>query len=319
MSSRQLLIAAIATAMGLAACAQDTDSLTDGTGRDMGQRAQGGAASSTTGASSFNPDTFTGPLTTNSPEGLAFYTANVHPFLAAQCGSCHGAPGPGPYWLTSSEAHRSYAQLFGQGYVIPQSRIIMKGPHNGVTTNVLTADQSATYEQWVAMELKDGGGKAPPNILEKLGACFDRAKFDDMALGQWRTTRRQTENNLNAVNPWNENANQCTGCNNAPCTTCHSADPATNYNNAVGNNLLPADTTFENTKLTMPAYITKYFGVSPDGKPIPSNGIQKKSDATKKDKAYTHPMFQLTAAQQTALDAFVTDVITKFNAGTCGQ
>ena len=50
-----------------------------------------------------------------------------------------------------------------------------------------------------------------------------------------------------------------------------------------------------------------------------SDGIKKKSDATKLDKAYTHPMFTLTTAQQTALDAFVTDVVTKFNAGTCGK
>jgi hypothetical protein len=30
-------------------------------------------------------------------------------------------------------------------------------------------------------------------------------------------------------------------------------------------------------------------------------------------------MYTLTTNQQTALDAFVNDVITKFNAGTCGQ
>src|SRR5262249_39486521 len=125
--------------------------------------------------------------------------------------------------------------------------------------------------------------------------------------------------NVNNITPWNENANNCTGCDQAQCNTCHSADAATNFNDAVGNNILPADTTFNNTKLTNPAYITKYFGVSPDGKPIASDGIKKKSDATMKDKAYTHPMFTLTANQQTALNAFVADVITKYTAGTCGQ
>jgi hypothetical protein len=202
---------------------------------------------------------------------------------------------------------------------VRQSRIVLKPAHGGVTNNVLTPAQIQTYNQWVEMELKDGGEKAPPNVLEKLGSCFDREKFDAMQMGQWRTTRRTIGNNINNVTPWNENANNCTGCDNAPCSTCHSADPATNFSCAVGNNLLPPDTTFENTKLTSPAYITKFFGVSPEGKPIPSDGIKKKSEATMKDKAYTHPMYRLTDRQQAALDAFVQDVIQKYNAGTCGR
>jgi hypothetical protein len=169
------------------------------------------------------------------------------------------------------------------------------------------------------MEIADGGNEAPPNILAKLGSCFDRAKFDAMQLGQWRTTRRTNDNNTNNVTPWNENANNCTGCDNAPCTTCHSADAATHFKNAVGNNLLPLDSTFEETKLTTPAYITKYFGVSPDGKAVASDAIKKKSDATKKDRAYTHPMYALTPNQEAALNAFVSDVVTKYNAGTCGK
>jgi hypothetical protein len=221
--------------------------------------------------------------------------------------------------LTPTDAEKSYAQLFQQGYVVQQSRIVQKPAHGGSTTNYLNPTQVQTYNQWVGMELKDGGGKATPNVLAKLGTCFDRGKFDAMQLGQWRTTQRTANNNTNNVTPWNENANNCTGCRNSPCSTCHSADPATNFNNAVGSPLLPADTTFENTKLTSPAYITKFFGVSPDGKPVPSQCIEKKSDSTKKDKAYTHPLFQLNANQRTAVDAFVNDVITKFNAGTCGR
>src|SRR5690606_12267625 len=120
-------------------------------------------------------------------------------------------------------------------------------------------DEAQLYNQWVTMELEDGGDEAPPNVLEKLGSCFDRDKFDAMKLGEWRTTRRRSSNNVNDVKPWNENANTCTGCNNVPCSTCHSADPATNFINAVGNPILPQDTTFESSKMTAPAYITKYF------------------------------------------------------------
>jgi hypothetical protein len=256
---------------------------------------------------------------TNSPKGKEFFKAQVHPFMATSCGGCHDATGPGPSWITKADAEKSYLQLATVGYVVPNSRVVQKPAHGGSTTNVLSPAQIKTYNDWVAMEGKDGGTKAAPNILEKLGTCFDRQKFDAMQMGQWRTTRRTNNNNTNNVTPWNENANNCTGCDNAPCTTCHSSDPATNYSNAVGNTLLPADTTFNNTKLTNPAYITKFFGVSPDGKPIASDGLKKKSDATKKDKAYTHPMYNLNANQLAAITAFVDDTVTKFNAGTCGK
>ncbi len=260
-----------------------------------------------------------GPVATNSAAGKALYISSVHPILAAKCGACHGAPGPGPNWLTSADAEKSYAQLFSQSYVAPNSRVVAKPAHGGSTTNVLTNAEAQKYNDWVALEVKDGGMKATPNVLAELGKCFDRQKFDAMKLGDWRSTRRTNNNNTNNVTPWNENANNCTGCDNAPCSTCHSADPATNFVNAVGVPIFPADHTFKESQSTSPAYIAKYFGVSPDGKAVGSNGIKKKSEATKKDKAYTHPMFQLNGAQQTALDAFVDDVVTRYNAGTCGK
>lgn len=321
MKARSLLGIAVATALAVAACGGASDTL-DSTGSGSRGNSRTPTRGQTPGGDDDGTDddgSPSGPVATNSPAGKEFYKTNVHPFLATGCGGCHGAPGPGPSWLTAADAEKSYAQLFQVGYVVVQSRIITKPAHGGSTTNVLNNTQIQTYNSWVAMELKDGGSKAPPNILEKLGGCFDRAKFDAMQMGQWRTTRRQQGNNTNNVTPWNENANNCTGCNNAPCTTCHSSDPGTNYSNAVGNTLLPPETTFENTKMTAPAYITKFFGVSPDGKPIASDAIKKKSDSTMKDKAYTHPMYVLNANQTAALNAFVQDAITKFTAGTCGQ
>jgi len=257
--------------------------------------------------------------TPNSPAGKEFYKASVHPTLSSKCGACHGPTGPGPNWFTAADADKSYAQLFQQGYVVQQSRIVVKGAHGSVTTNVLSATEKDTYSKWVSMEIKDGGTKATPNVLASLGGCFDRAKFDGMQMQNWGTTQRTNQNNTNKITPWNEDANNCTGCRNGTtCSTCHSADAATNFVNAVGSPIFPADYTFNETKKTAPAYISKFFGVGPDGKPIPSNGIQKKSDATQKDKAYTHPMFKLTPQQTAGVDAFVTDVITKFNAGQCG-
>lgn len=326
MDTRYLLAIALAAATVVAACGDaSTDTL--GNGKRTSVKSNGATAGeddeddgandgSSDGSSDATP---TGPVATNSPEGLAFFKESVHPFLVSTCGTCHTAAGPGPEWMTTSNPDKTYTQLFKAGYVLENSRIVVKGTHDGASNNALDATQKATFNQWVAMELSAGGSEAPPNILEKLGSCFDRAKFDAMQMGQWRTTRRTGNNNINDVTPWNENANNCTGCENAPCTTCHSADPATNFNNAVGNTLLPDETTFENTKLTTPAYITKFFAVSADGTAIASDGIKKKGLATQKDKAYTHPMFSLTDKQQAALDAFVQDAITKFAAGTCGQ
>jgi len=331
LNARYLLGLALAAATAVAACGGgSTSTLTDGAGDDgRGSRLpskNGGdddddttPGNGTTPGDTPGDTTPSGPVPTNSPEGKEFYKANVHPFMAQKCGACHGATGPGPAWLTAADAEKSYAQLFQVGYVVQNSRIVTKPAHGGVTNNVLSTAEAQKYNEWVAMELADGGEKAPPNVLEKLGSCFDRQKFDAMNLGQWRTTRRTNNNNTNNITPWNENANNCTGCDNAPCTTCHSADAATNYKNSVGNPILPADSTFEESKLTSPAYITKYFGVSPEGKPIASDALRKKMEATKKDKAYTHPMFNLNANQLAALDAFVNDVITKYNAGTCGQ
>lgn len=322
MNARTLLGLALAAATVAAACGGEADSLSyGGTKRAGGKTSSGGDGDTSSPGGDTTPDDSTpsGPVPTNSPAGKEFYTTNVHPFMAQKCAACHGAAGPGPTWLTAADAEKSYAQLFQVGYVVEQSRVIVKPAHGGSTTNVLSTAEIQKYNEWVAMELADGGQEAPPNVLEKLGDCFDRQKFDAMNLGQWRTTRRTNNNNTNNVTPWNENADTCTGCDNAPCTTCHSADAATNYKNAVGNPILPADNTFEETKLTTPAYITKYFGVSPEGKPIASDSLRKKAEATRKDKAYSHPMFTLTPNQSAALDAFVNDVIDKYNAGLCGK
>lgn len=257
--------------------------------------------------------------TINQLKDKDFYKSNVFPLMAQKCGSCHSAAGPGPAWITPTDAEKSYEQLFEMGYVVDGSRVALQVAHAGETDNYLAPSEKATYNQWVARELADGGSRATPSVLARLGACFDRTKFDDMDLGNWRTSRRTQTNNMYNVPVWNENANQCTGCNAATCTTCHSSDPATNFKNAVGNAVLPVSSTFDDTKSVSPPYITKYFGISPDGKPVASGAIKRKSEATKRDRAYSHPMFDLTPEQWSAIDTFVNDALSKYNAGTCGK
>jgi hypothetical protein len=88
---------------------------------------------------------------------------------------------------------------------------------------------------------------------------------------------------------------------------------------AIGNDIFPADHTFTDMKTITPPYLQKYFGLDVDGSPIASKAIQNKSAATVAGKAYSHPMFTLTAAQSTALDAFVNDAVAKFKSGACGK
>jgi hypothetical protein len=213
----------------------------------------------------------------------------------------------------------SYALQFTYGFVTPQSIILTKPAHGGLTTNVLTAAQKNTYLQWVNMEntAPAGGAATPVNVFNKIAGCIDLTLFNAINLGQLRTIQRTTNNNTNNVTPWAENANRCTGCNQAACKDCHSSDPASNFVNALGNQALPANYTFEQTKLANPAYLQHYFGTDATGNPVASNGLMNKAIATSKSPAYTHPYIQLTTAQQTAITAFVNDAITKYKANTC--
>lgn len=331
MDVRYLLGIGLAAAVAVAACGGgSSDTLGDGsgdgssggdtvgTGGSSGKT--GGSSGSTTSGGTTSGGTTSGGTTsggtpTNSPTGKAFFTANVYPFLQSGCGGCH-VTGPGTKWQTG-DADGTYTMLFSLGYVAVDSRILLKGAHGGVTTNVLTQQQKDTFTTWVNQEIKDGGVKATPNVLEKIATCIDQTKFDAIQLGQLRTIQRTNNNNTNNVTNWAENANRCTGCNNAPCRDCHTADDATNFKMAIGYPGLAQDYTFQQTKLTNPAFLQKYFGIDPTGNPIASNAIENKSIATSKDHAYTHPYFTLTAAQKAAIQAFVDDAVTKYKAGTC--
>jgi hypothetical protein len=232
-----------------------------------------------------------------------FFFDVVHPALAASCGSCHGQAGPGPAWFFNADMERTYTTMENLGYIATTSRIVTKGVHSAGSAPALTADQLTKFNTWVGQEMAARGNKAPVNIKEKLGQCFDKTKFDAIGLQNLRTTRRQ-----------NENANNCTGCNNAPCMTCHSADPATGVIIAYGNANLPATYTFDMAKEQ--PFMDLFIGTN--GTDIlGSKKLQLKADATKLDKPYTHPMYSVPAAMQTAIDAFAADVQTKYKAGQC--
>lgn len=323
MNLRYLLGIGLAAACAVAACGGGSpDTLGDGTdgtdnGGTTGSKTPGGTTGTpgTPGSPGTGTPTDPGGTPTNSPTGKAYFTANVYPFLQSGCGGCH-VNGPGTKWQTG-DADGTYTMLFSLGYVATDSRILLKGPHGGVTTNVLTSAQQTTFTTWVNQEIKDGGVKATPNVLAKMGGCIDKTKFDAMQLQNLRTIQRTTNNNTNNVTNWAENANRCTGCNNAPCRDCHSADDITGFVMAINNPAFPADYTFNQTKLINPPFLQKYIGIDPTGNPIASGALDNKATATSKDHAYTHPYFQINATTKAAIQAFVDDAVAKYKAGTC--
>ena len=329
MSARYLLGIALIAAGAVAACGgPDNSSLGNG-GTDPGGEGENGGGKTTPGGGTTTPGGGTtttpgggtsapGQLPTNSKAGKDFFTKTVHPVLEQKCSGCHAAGGIGnPTWLVKADAAKTYDMIYLNAYATAASRIVVKGVHSGGGAPELTAAEKSSWAQWIQLETADGGQKSQTNVLEKFGTCFDKTKFDAIKLGDLRTTRRQNGNNLQNLT---ENANNCTGCDNAPCRTCHSADDATGFVLAIGNPILPADHTFEQTKLLNPAYIRQYVSTTPTGEPQFNPGLQTQSTYTvEKAKAYTHPMFKLNQTTQDAIKAFVDDAIAKQKAGTCGK
>jgi len=242
-----------------------------------------------------------GPGSMNSPARL-FFISDVYPKLAV-CVNCHangtlGAPG-----FLGKDAPSSYAGLDARGLIQQNSLFVTKGTHAAGAAAPLDATQLAAVNQWLAMEAQERVGQAAPvNILEKMGDCLDEALFNAIQFQNLRTTRRE-----------NENANTCTGCNQAPCRTCHTGGDG-NFYMSVGSVLDTA--TFAETKT--PKYIVKYLGLN-GTTPVSSNAIALKGQATTTDKPYSHPMYTINAEMQTRIDAFVNNAITKYNAKQCGQ
>ncbi|MFO0740042.1 MAG: hypothetical protein U0270_29355 [Labilithrix sp.] len=322
MSKRSLLlITVLALVSLLAACTEaGRDQLDRPGGDDDDTVAQSGALANTSTPTSptatvdgKDPNNV-GPLPTDTT-AKAYFTANVHPALSG-CGACHSA-GPAPSWILPSDAAKSYELVFGRGYIIRDSMLLKKGAHSGGSGPALTADQNKKVATWIELEMKERGDKAPPSVLARLGDCLDKAKFDAIGWEKIQTITRNANNNPNGET---ENANECTGCKPTTCAVCHSADPATGFVEAVGSPIFDADYTFKETKKISPAYLQKYFGLDTNGNPKASDAIRLKSDNTYYTaKAYQHPMFRLTQAQQDAIDDFVNDTITRFKAGQCGK
>ena len=329
MNARYLLGIALVVGAAVAACgAPDQGSLNSGgddegggTGTQDGNKPAGSKpGSKPTGTETPVPGAPATPgnLPTNSAAGKDYFAKNVQPILEAKCSGCHIAGGAGtPTFILKGDAAKTYEMIYAQGFAGATSRITVKGVHSGGSAPALTGAEIGAWKAWVQVESTNGGKPTQASVLEKFGGCFDKAKFDAINFGQLRTTRRQTGNNPQNLN---ENANTCTGCDNAPCRTCHSADDVTGFVMAIGNPILPPEYTFEESKKMNPQFIQKYVSTTPTGEPQFNPGVKTKSIATiEKAKTYEHPMYKMSPAMDAAIQAFVDDAITKFKAGTCGK
>jgi hypothetical protein len=295
----------LAAAAALAACAPDADTNTLTGGNDIvsGKRPSSKDATAKNGAGAL-PDI----------KAKDYFRDTVQKSLAGTCGTCH-ASGPGPVWIVPSDVEKSYSLQFQRGYVSRTSALLKKGAHSTGAPS-LTPTQEGIYATWVELEMKERGDKAPDAVLTKLAGCIDKAKFDAIGWDKLVTTPRNADNNPQKQN---ENTDECTGCNNKQCSGCHSADAATGFVMAVGNDVFPEDQTFNDTKSISPPYMQKYFGLDVNGDPIPSKAIKAKSDNTVNiAKAYQHPMFTLSPEMEQGISAFVLDAIGKYNTGKYG-
>jgi hypothetical protein len=241
-----------------------------------------------------------------SPSAKDYFIKTVFPELTSTCGGCHNPPGSAgapAFWNT--DAATAYTSIEARGYITTASMLLRKGQHTGPA---LTAQEGTDIQTWLAMEAQVRGSNTPDSILSKLGNCIDATKFTAIGLDKLRTVKRT-----------NENANQCTGCNQAACESCHTSGEYAmhaNFGN-IGTKTLAA-LQANGTSPEGIYIISKY--VSTNGTQlVASTALKDKATATSTGVAYSHPMFTVTPAMETAVEAFAQDIITKYNAKTCGQ
>jgi hypothetical protein len=315
---KSLFLAIVAAgAVAVAACGGDPGSLNNGGGgggyEPGGYSSSGGTQQPGGGSSSGGtvapplPGDNTPPPGVTDNAAKTFFVQKVYPSIETTCGSCHAPPGSAgaPVYLSATSASDAYTNIEARGYIIPSSMLLKKGAHEGPA---LTVDQSNLVTQWLQLEQQVRGSQAPVDLLAKLGNCLDQTKFNAIGLQNLRTIKRT-----------NENANNCTGCNQAPCQACHQQGEYAMYSNfsQLGTDTFPA----LQANATSPegVFIVSKYITTNGTQLVPSTALQDKAKATSTGVAYSHPMFQVSTTMEQAIVAFANDAITKYNAKTCGQ
>ena len=323
-SSLALLIASTAAGAIIAACSASPDggplgrdygsgsgsggTTSSGSGSSSGGTTSSGSGSSSGGSSSggLAPSPDAGPGSTSSA-AHEYFDSTVYPTLSV-CQACHvkgnaaGAPA-----MMDSPADTAYSELDALGLIQTNSQLLTQGSHDTGAAPALNSTQSSDITTWLGMEATErAGSAAPTNVLAKVAACASQTEWNAIGWSKLVTQPRPTEN-----------PNKCTGCNKDICAGCHD-NGEYGFFMSEGSQIEPAGTTFQMTfqGSQLSTYIIKYFGLN-GTTPVASNAIMLKQTAVAAGPAYSHPMFVMPAAMQTALNTFVTDTITNYTNGTC--
>jgi mono/diheme cytochrome c family protein len=234
-----------------------------------------------------------------------FYIKKVYPALA-NCAACHQAGNNGAPIFLQTDPAVSYQSIDARGWIQLPSPILQKGPHMGPA---LTTEQMSVVNEWLQMEAKERVGQAAPvNILDKIGNCLLPTLFDQIHFENLLTQARN-----------GEDANQCTGCNQAQCNTCHLGGDGGFYmgvGSPIDNASLIGVSTFTATQKAK--YIVKYIGLN-GTQPVPSYAIKAKQALVAVSPPYAHPMFVLPPEMDAAINNFVGAAINAYNSKLCGQ
>jgi hypothetical protein len=270
-----------------------------------GSNASGG--SSTGGGTATAPPPDAGPGSTSSQAHL-FFDSTVYPELVTTCAPCHASGTNGAPTMMAPPADDTYSSLDALGLVQTNSLLLTKGSHDNGAAPALTTQESADVTTWLGMEAQErSGSAAPANILAEVAGCASQQDWD--AIG-WATLTTQPRPD--------ENPNKCSGCAYALCASCHAGgeqgffmDLGTAFD---PDGAVAFQQTFQGP--SMATYEIQYFGLN-GTTPVASNAIMTKQQAVATAPAYSHPMFVMPAAMQTALNTFVQDAITSYTSHTC--
>jgi cytochrome c553 len=266
-----------------------------------------GSTTTPPGAVATQPPPDAGPGSTTS-QAHVYFDSTVYPELVSTCAPCHASGANGAPTMMAPPADTTYSELDALGLIVPSSLLLSKGSHDNGSAPALTSQEQTDITTWLGMEAQEASGtSAPPNVLAQVAACASQTEWNAIGWGKLRTTPRT-----------DENADKCSGCNNAMCASCHDGGEQ-GFFMAEGSDIEPAGTTFSQTFSgpSMMTYIIQYFGLN-GTTPVASNGIMLKQQAVATGPAYSHPMFTMSANMQTALNKFVNDAITSYTSGTCG-
>ncbi len=308
MSRFAVALVAIVGAAIVAACGSDPDTLDPQfRGNDNGTGAPGSVTEPGAAPAASSPADKTPPPGVTDNKAKTFFVQTVYPSLMGTCGGCHSPPGSAgaPTFLSKTSASDAYTSVEARGYIVPSSMLVRKGSHQGPA---LTNQQNADVTNWLLLESQVRGAQTPVNLLAKLGNCLDQTKFKAILLQDLRTIKRK-----------DENANNCTGCDQAPCQTCHQQGEYAMHSNfgKLGMATFPA----LQANATSPEgiYIASKYITTNGTTLVPSTALKDKATVTATGAKYSHPMFQISTTMDAAITAFAQDAITKYNAKQCGQ